>query len=1170
MRNHTPSHVPTRFPSYSRRSPEKGKNRVRKGLKMLSQFGATAESLSKASTMVFRMGTDAHLYDDPDDVSIAPLLDSKFDSEKCEALKRLLALIAQGLDVSSYFPQVVKNVASQSLEVKKLVYLYLLHYAEKRPNETLLSINYFQKDLGDPNPLVRAWALRTMAGIRVHVIASIVLVAVGKCARDPSVYVRKCAATALPKLHDLHLEEHTSSIEEIVGMLLKDNSPAVIGAAASAFAFICPNNFSLIGRNYKRLCETLPDVEEWGQIVLIGILIRYVIAKHGLVGESLMLSSNALGKRDNSEKEDSESHLTIKKDLDGIGFDVYNEIADIVSRSYLEGPDKYLSQLGQVNRDSLGFDGSCVTSARSNADVKLLLQCTSPLLWSLNSAVVLAASGVHWIMAPKEDIKKIVKPLLFLLRSSSPSKYVVLCNIQVFAKAMPSVFSLYFEDFFISSSDSYQIKTLKLEILSYIATSSSIASIFLEFQDYIRDPDRRFAADTVAAIGLCAQRLPDVAKACLEGLLFLALSESSNKDAASLGEEEIVLVQVIKSIMTIIKQDPHSHEKVIIHLVRRLDSVCSPPARAMIIWVMGEYCNIGSLIPKMIPIVFKYLARRFTLEAVETKLQIINACVKVLLRANVQDMSELIITVGYVLELAKCDSKYDVRDRSRVLKNLLSQCAGLSDLGELKNITELKDLTYVLAEYIFGGQLKVPSEPFSYRFYLPGSLSQIVLHAAPGYEPLPEPCSLVDDEISRSPNHTDGVRATDSEPNTVDDSKSVSGSQDEENTSGYSPQGSSDGGGSYYSESDRDENEEASSLIHLSDGDPTSGNNNEGSVENSSSSLMGFGELMSKNSLESWLNENTDSNQNPGVGHVQTSLARISIKDIGRLAKPNNKSYTLLDPANGNGLSVDYRFSSEVSSVSPQLVCLQVSFRNCSTEPMSNILLTEEESNQGLDNLDKSVSSSERECVSVSHGEVATRVSMEDIGSLDPGQTINRELKVRFEHHLLPLKLVLSSNGRKQAVKLRPDIGYFVKPLPMDIETFLKKESQLPGMFEYTRNCTFSDHISRLNAKEDPSLVKDDILMICEKLALKMLSNANLFLISVEMPVAAYLNDLSGLCLRFSGEILSNSIPCLITLTLKGTCYQPLEVSVKMNCEETVFGLNLLNRIVVFLAEPVS
>lgn len=81
---------------------------------MFTQFGATAESLSKASTMVFRIGTDAHLYDDPDDVNIAPLLDSKFDSEKCEALKRLLALIAQGFDVSNFFPQVIYSNSRNS------------------------------------------------------------------------------------------------------------------------------------------------------------------------------------------------------------------------------------------------------------------------------------------------------------------------------------------------------------------------------------------------------------------------------------------------------------------------------------------------------------------------------------------------------------------------------------------------------------------------------------------------------------------------------------------------------------------------------------------------------------------------------------------------------------------------------------------------------------------------------------------------------------------------------------------------------------------------------------------------------------------------------------------------------------------------------------------------
>lgn len=63
--------------------------------------------------------------------------------------------------------------------------------------------------------MVRAWALRTMAGIRLHVIAPLVLAAINKCARDPSVYVRKSAANALPKLNDLRLEENAPAIEEV-------------------------------------------------------------------------------------------------------------------------------------------------------------------------------------------------------------------------------------------------------------------------------------------------------------------------------------------------------------------------------------------------------------------------------------------------------------------------------------------------------------------------------------------------------------------------------------------------------------------------------------------------------------------------------------------------------------------------------------------------------------------------------------------------------------------------------------------------------------------------------------------------------------------------------------------------------------------------------------------
>ncbi|KAB2596140.1 AP3-complex subunit beta-A-like [Pyrus ussuriensis x Pyrus communis] len=149
-----------------------------------------------------------------------------------------------------------------------------------------------------------------MAGIRLHVIAPLVLVAAGKCARDPSVYVRKCADSVLPKLHDLRLEENTVGIEEIIGILLNDSSPCVVGAAAAAFSSVCPNNLSLVGRNYKRLREVLPDVEEWGKIVLIGILLRYVVARHGLVKESIMFSLHGTWNH-RSEKDCSDTNSAL-------------------------------------------------------------------------------------------------------------------------------------------------------------------------------------------------------------------------------------------------------------------------------------------------------------------------------------------------------------------------------------------------------------------------------------------------------------------------------------------------------------------------------------------------------------------------------------------------------------------------------------------------------------------------------------------------------------------------------------------------------------------------------------------------------------------------------------------------------------------------------------------
>ncbi|XP_010937611.1 AP3-complex subunit beta-A [Elaeis guineensis] len=1134
---------------------------------MFPQFGATAESLSKASSLVLRIGTDAHLYDDPDDVNIAPLLDSRFDSEKSEALKRLLALIAQGDDVSHFFPQVVKNVASQSLEVKKLVYLYLLHYAEKRPNEALLSINCFQKDLSDTNPLVRAWALRAMAGIRLHVVAPLVLAAVSKCARDPSAYVRKCAAHALPKIYDLHQDENTSALEELVDILLSDHSPGVIGAAAAAFNAVCPNNLPLIAKHFRRLCEMLPDVEEWGQILLIEILLRYVVARHGLVKESIMLLNSTTSSQ--SDKDSAAVGNMSDGHCGSVGGEAYDfKLNLLMCRYYIEETKECLAQSGPTNEDDNNL-GCLVLTSSQNDDVKILLQCTSPLLWSQNSAVVLAAAGVYWIMAPRAQVERIVKPVLFILRSSHASKYVMLCNILVFAKTVPSLFAPYFEDFFVCSSDPYHIRALKLEILSTIATESSVPIIFEEFQDYIKDPDRRFVADTVAAIGLCAQRLPAVAATCLEGLLALVRHESSINISGNIDGEANVLVQAIMSIKAIIKENPTNHEKVIVHLVRNLDIVKEPAARALIIWIIGEYSSVGQLIPKIVPTVLKYLAWSFTSEELETKLQILNSTWKVALRAQGEELYTFRKILSYIIELARCDMNYDVRDRSRVVEEITS--CPMQNGGIYREFVES----------IFCG--KTPSKAYmaeNFRIYLPGSLSQIVLHAAPGYRPLPKPCSLIDGdfnlrfEVVHEPQGPAEIigRGNSFEMNDPDIS---SGSSMEESGSAYDSQHSSinsaDSDGTGFASDSNDNGHtlvvshgagdgKEIPLVHLSDVSVDYGQTSQSAKENISTFISkDLAEVLSKSALESWLDEQ------PNLPSLQKSeppsSAKISIKDLNFTVKP--KLHTLLDPANANGLRVEYSFSSEVSTISPLLVCVDMIFKNLSTEPLTNITVKDGESSGSLESADQ-VFEEPESLLSANDG--PTILPMEELASLDPGQTVKKVLQVRFRHHLLPLKLAVFCNGKKKMTKLWPDIGYFMRPLPMDMKVFSVKERELPGMFEYSKRCIFKDHVEEIDHEKDQrSLHTDDILLVSRSLASKVLSNANVHLVSVDIPVSLNADDASGLCLRFTGEILNSSKPCLISLTAEGKLSESLNVTVKVNCEDTIFGLNLLNRAVTFL-----
>lgn len=110
--------------------------------------------------------------------------------------------MSRGTDVSSYFASVVPLIASPNLEIKKLVYIYLLRYAESNPDLALMSINTIQKSLSDKNQMVRGMGLRAMSGIKVPLISGIVILGIRRCVTDLSPFVRKTAAIAIIKCYE--------------------------------------------------------------------------------------------------------------------------------------------------------------------------------------------------------------------------------------------------------------------------------------------------------------------------------------------------------------------------------------------------------------------------------------------------------------------------------------------------------------------------------------------------------------------------------------------------------------------------------------------------------------------------------------------------------------------------------------------------------------------------------------------------------------------------------------------------------------------------------------------------------------------------------------------------------------------------------------------------------
>ncbi|XP_012717915.2 AP-3 complex subunit beta-2 isoform X9 [Fundulus heteroclitus] len=990
------------------------------------------------------------------------MLDSNKDSLKLEAMKRIVAMIARGKNASDLFPAVVKNVACKNIEVKKLVYVYLVRYAEEQQDLALLSISTFQRGLKDPNQLIRASALRVLSSIRVTIIVPIMMLAIKEAASDMSPYVRKTAAHAIPKLYSLDPEQKDQLIE-VIEKLLADKTTLVAGSVVMAFEEVCPERIDLIHKNYRKLCNLLIDVEEWGQVVIINMLTRYARTQflNPNINESLLEEGGGGEKTfygsDEDEDEDDEEKEKEKK----------VEAAAMAKRKpYVMDPDH-----------------------------RLLLRNTKPLLQSRNAAVVMAVAQLYFHLAPKAEVGVIAKALVRLLRSHSEVQYVVLQNVATMTIKRRGMFEPYLKSFYIRSTDPTQIKILKLEVLTNLANETNISTILREFQTYIKSMDKDFVAATIQAIGRCATNIGEVRDTCLNGLVQLL----SNRD-------ELVVAESVVVIKKLLQMQPEKHSDIIKHMAKLTDNIQVPMARASILWLIGEYCEH---VPKIAPDVLRKMAKSFTNEEDIVKLQILNLAAKLYLTNSKQTK----LLTQYVLNLAKYDQNYDIRDRARFIRQLIVP-------------TEKSGALSKYAKKLFLALKPAPvlESPFKDRDHFQlGSLSHLLNAKAGGYQELPDWPETAPDPSVRNVEVKESVPEwtkcssrekrkekkvekpfySDSEgesgPTESADSESDSASGSE---SGSGSEGSGTGSESEESEEasvseEEDEEEEKKTKKRESKKPVQESESEQSSEEEDRKRERKSKQRKSESESESDEEEDSESDSSQSESEDSESEAEIKKKKKAAESKPpskpvkkdtkkekkemslldlddfeptpspqvtpvNNllsnslvtdleglslsdavlspatiapssalKSYELLHRITGEGLSVEYCFSRQPFSPDANMVAVQMHFTNNSTSDTKNLHMEDVKLQSGMRVKD-----------------------FPEIELLPAGEKATAVMGIDFCDSTQAANFQLCTHTRKFFVSIQPPVGELMRPVFLTENEFKKEQGQLMGMNEIAEKLT--------------------------------------------------------------------------------------------------------------------
>ncbi|KAL7689956.1 putative clathrin/coatomer adaptor, adaptin-like, armadillo-like helical, AP complex subunit beta [Plasmopara halstedii] len=974
---------------------------------------------------------DAHFFEESMNLDrIRKLLDNKLGvaghSEKLEAMKALLASISKGEDVSPFFADVVKNVIVASVEVKKLVYMYLVHYADANAQcreLALLSINSFQKDLADPNQLIRALALRVMTSIRVRDIVQIQLIAIRKCAADESAYVRKCATNAISKVFALDPEQK-DVLAEIIGNLLNDPSTMVLSSAVQALNEVCPDRLDLLHRPFRKLCHLLADVDEWGQTVTLHVLLRYCRQEfQAPVIEKKELAHKKKNKKGFYSDEGSASD---------------NEESNLMKKQspFMLGKGNEQPSIGSVFRSDALVSG---IGEELDEDHRLLLRSSIPLLKSRNSGVVLAVATLHYYCGTHSLATStlIGKSLVRIMRNQREIQYVVLTVISSMAMTRPDMLRPFLQEFFVRATDPAYARKLKLEILTSLVTHDNVSIILREFQAYVRHVDKSFVTMTVRALGRVANAMPSVAERCLNGLMRLV--RSSNDQVVA---ESVVVIRHLLQQQTIKK------DRIVV--VRSLAAmmvtghITTSSARASIVWMLGEFNDEGNGTTCAVE-TLRLLVKDFSENSTAVRLQLLNLAVKLGLREPQSRTIQLLLQ--YVIELCKFDIDYDVRDRARLIRAALSG-----------------DANIVSPHKLFASKKPTPlignDDEIRTRFTL-GSLSNVVHHRVPGYLALPEwrmtkpDRSLRDEYTSAVDTNRSGHSRSGSKTSSKKNQKDAKGFYSDASSSGSEASESeseseseSDAGSASNDNSQSSSDESESDSASASSGSISSSNDSSSEEseseesrerdESSSRSAKGTKTMSSHKRSQSSKADPLDllgsSEIAPANAVVSSGSTANLLNDLMSLSVSSSTTppprQELLSSVAGNGLNIHYAFLRQPSTLSPGMNVIQLWLANFSEVPIANIYVVSKKTPQQV-------------------------VSFPELPILFPGgATTMVQLHVDFFGRLDTISLEIITSTDKYDVDLCPLPGELLLPLHLSLDEFNRRISMTDSSFLHTSEMT--------------------------------------------------------------------------------------------------------------------